>query len=254
MIRRLITRSLIIVLFLIVAAYLAVNLFIREKDYRSPSRFGSYPEGGLYTYNPETIFESLQQGEDDIFTPYFGSPDDITLYYDPVTWSQSDYLKIATALVQKVWGEPSNSKKWNIESVYFAQSCVDSPKGFNRFHIVYYQDLGVTNWKRNYTTRLIDIQPWRGLAYWGGDATFSSTLVSNWKGIDLDGFQIVADDALKVADDHGGGETDKSYCNTISVNMDQHDKQKWNVSYFATDFGMRINANSGKYEILSMDK
>ena len=254
MIKRLIIGALIIGFLLIVVACLAINLFIPEEDYRRPGNFGSYPNGGLYTFNPETIFASLEQGEADVFTPYFGGPDEIELEYNPINWSQSDYLKIASALSQKVWGESLGSKNWNVESVYFAQSCKDNPKGFNRFHIVYYKDLGVTNWKRNYTTRLIDLEPWRGLAYWGGDAIFSSTLVSTWKNIGLEDFVISADEALQIAEERGGNETDKSHCSTISVSMYQHDNEKWDVNYFAAYFGMYIDANSGKYEILNTDK
>jgi hypothetical protein len=147
MIKRIIIWALIMVCFLIVAAYLAINLFIPEEDHRSPGRFGSYPNSGMYTFNPETIFESLEQEETDVFTPYLGNPDETKLYYDPITWSQSDYLKFASARSQKVWGESLSSKNWSVASVYFAQDCKDNPQGFNRFDIVYYKDLGVTSWK-----------------------------------------------------------------------------------------------------------
>lgn len=250
MIKRLVTRVLITVLFLIVITYLAINLFITEKDYRSPGRLGSYPEIGSYTYNSNTILESLDRGETGVFTKYFGSPDDIEIYYDPISWSQSDYLKVASTLSQKIWGESLSSGSWNVESVYFEQDC-KNPKGFNSFYIVYYQDLGVTDWKRKYTTRLIDIQPWRGLASWGGNAIFSSSLLSRWENIDLEDFGISADAALKSAEEHGGNETDKSHCSTISVSMYQHDNEKWDVNYFAAHFGMYIDANSGKYKILN---
>ena len=250
MIKRIIISVLIIVFFLIVIAYLTINLFIREEDYRSPGRLGSYPNSGMNTFNPETIFKSLEQGNIDVFTPYFGSPDEIELYFDTITWSQSDYLKVVNALSQNIWGESLKTKTWNIGSVYFAQDCKDNPKGFNRFYIVYYEDLGVTNWKRNYTTRLIDIEPWRGLAYWGGDAVFTSTLLSRWKNIDLEDFVISAYDALQSAEEHGGNEADKSHCSTISVSMFQRDNEVWDVNYFAANFGMYIDANSGKYKLL----
>lgn len=250
MTKRLIIGALIIAFFLIVAACLAMKLFIPEEDYRSPGRFGSYRNGGLYTFNPETIFESLEQGDADVFIPYFGDPDEIDLYYDPITWSQPDYLKVAIALIQKVWGESLGSENWNVESIYFEQNC-KNPMGFNSFHLVYYNDLGVTNWKRSYTTRLIDIQPWRGLAYWGGDAIFSSTFLSRWENIDLEDFVISADDALQMAEEHGGNETDKSHCSTISVSMYQRDNGKWDVTYFAANFGIYIDAHSGEYEILN---
>ena len=250
MIKRIIIWVVIVICFLIVAAYLAINLFIPEHDYRSPGNFGSYPNSGMYTFNPETIFDSLEQEKTDVFTPYFGNPDEIKLYYDPITWSQSDYLKFASALSHKVWGESLSSKNWSVASVFFEQDC-KNPNGFNGFHIVYYKDLGITGWKRNYTTRLIDAQPWRGLAYWGGDAIFSSTLVSRWRNIGLENFAISADDALQITEEHGGNQTDKSHCSTISVSMFHHDNEKWDVNYFAASFGVYINANSGKYDILN---
>lgn len=243
-------RASTIVLFLMVFIFLAVNLFIPDEDYRSPSRFGSYPISGMYTYNPETIFVSLEQGDTNVFLPYFGNPDAIERYYDPITWSQANYLKIVNALSQIIWDESLDSNKWSVVSVYFAQSCTDNPKGFNRFNIVYYEDLGVKNWKRHYTTRLVDIEPWRGLVYWGSGAIFTSTVLSQWESIELDDFLISADDALQMAEESGGNETDKSHCSTIAVSMFQRDDEKWDVTYFAADFGMYIDANSGKYEVL----
>lgn len=247
--KRPILTALIAILFLIAATCLTINLFTLKEDYRQPGRFGSYPENGMYTFNPETIFESLEQGRADVFTPYFGNPDEIELYYDPLVWSQSDYLKITDALSREIWATPLSSEVWSIESVFFAQSCENDPEGFNRFHIVYFQDLGVTNWKRTYTTRLIEIQPWRGLAYWGGDAIFSSTFLSPWKNINLENFVISADVALQIAEEQGGNETNKSHCSTISVNMYQQDNEKWNVDYFPAYFSMYIDAYTGEYEI-----
>jgi len=253
MVKRLFTWMLIIVFMLMVFVFLGINLFIVEEDYRRPGRLGSYPHSGSYTFNPETILESLNRKESNVFTAYSGSADEIELYYDLITWSQSDYLKIAHALIQKIWGESPDLKNWNIESLYFAQDCKDNPKGFNRFDIVYYKELGVTNWERKYVTRFIEIQPWRGLARWGGDAIFSSSLLSRWDNIDLENFVISADDALQIAGENGGNETDKSadVCSTIRVSMYQHDNKIWDVNYFAANFRIRIDPNSGKYELLN---
>jgi hypothetical protein len=205
----------------------------------------------MYTFNPETIFESLERGKADIFTPYFGNPDDVELYYDPLAWVQLDYFRIADALSHEIWEVSLGSEGWSIESVFFAQNCENDPEGFNRFHIVYFQDLGMTKWKRNYIARLIDIEPWRGLAYWGGDAVFSSNLLSRWKNIDFEDFVISADDALQIAENHGGHEINKSHCTTIGVSMYQHDNEKWDVTYFPANFEMYIDANNGKYEVLN---
>lgn len=253
MTKRLTIWALIIVFFLIVFAFLIVNLFVSEEDYRMPGRLGSYPDSGSYTFDPNTILESLDKGDFDVFTPYFGNPDGIKLNYDPIAWSQSDYLKIASALFQKIWGESLDLKNWHIESVYLAQDC-NASQGFNTFNIVYYQNLGMRNWEHKYVTRLIEIEPWRGLADWGGNAIFSSTLLSEWKNIDLENFVISADDALQIAEEHGGNKADKSDCSTISVSMFQHDHEKWDVNYFAANFRMQINANNRKYKILNMNQ
>lgn len=67
----------------------------------------------------------------------------------------------------------------------------------------------------------------------------------------MENFAISADDALQIAEEHGGNQTDKSHCSTISVSMFQHDNEKWDVNYFAASFGVYIDASSGKYEILN---
>jgi hypothetical protein len=251
MIKRWIIAASIIVLLLLIVAFLAIRFLIVDEAYKSPGRFGSYPNSGMYTFNPETVFESLEQGKSDVFMPYFGSPDEIKLYYDPITWSQSDYLKIADALSKKIWKESSGSQNWKVESIYFSQDCKDNAQGFNSFHIVYYRDLGVANLKRRYATRLIDLESWRGLAYWGADAIFSVTLLSRWKTIDLKDFPVSAENALQIAEEQGGNKTDKNHCSTINVSMYQVDNEKWDVNYFPANFEMYVDANSGKYELLN---
>jgi hypothetical protein len=87
----------------------------------------------------------------------------------------------------------------------------------------------------------------------GGDAIFSSTLLSRWGNIALEDFVISADNALQIAEEHGGSEADKSadVCSTVRVSMYQHDNEMWDVNYFAANFRIQINPNIGKYEVLN---
>lgn len=228
--------------------FLTANYFVVEDEYYKAGSFGHYPDGGYSTFNPETILGALHQGETDVFTPFLGDIDGLDEHDGQITWSQSDYLKVTSALSQSIWGEPLDLENWKVRSVYFSQACKDNPIGFNMFEMVYYRPLAA-----GYTARYINIEPWRGLVTWAGNGIFSSPILSRWNNINLEGFVISADDVLQIAEKHGGSETDKGagVCSTISVSMFRQDNDIWDVDYSEADFRIRIDPTSGEYKILN---
>lgn len=234
-----------------------VFVFLFGEDYGgSPGHFNIYPESSYYEIDPETILDTVNLGENDMFTPFFGDWNREEPYFSSITWTQSDFLIIANALSLKIWREPLDLESWDVKYMSLSRSCTNSPNGYDALRIVYYKSLGITNWERHYTTRLIEIRPWKGLVRWGGDAAFSTPLLLGWDGIDLTKFEVTADDALQIAEKNGGSDVRLKVDNAcwIALYMDHNPPLKrreiWEVEYERTGFYIDINPYTGKYKIL----
>lgn len=251
---------LIILLFLTILVVLVsqVVIFLFGEDYSgSPAYFSAYSNSGYYEINPETILTNIDQGNNDVFVPFFGDPNRDEPYYDNIVWTQSDYLKIANALSLETWNEPLDLETWQVIDMDLIGSCDDNAQGFHTFTITYYKSLGLTNWERHYATRLIEINSWQGLVRWGKDAVFSTPLVLGWDGTDLNQFKITADDALQIAETNGGSDVrlkvDNACRFVLRVNQlsPLPHRVNWLVDYDRADFYMHINPYTGKYNILN---
>ena len=222
----------------------------------SPAYFGDYSNSGYYEINPETILTTIDQGNNDVFVPFFGDPDQDEPYYGDISWSQSDYLKIANALSLKTWNEPLDLENWQVIDMDLIGSCDDKTQGFHTFTITYYKSLGIINQEIHYITRLIEIISWQGLVRWGKDAEFSAPLLLGWDGVELPRFSITADDALQIAEENSGSEIRSKVNNDcrIIVTVNQLSPfphpVNWLVDYDRADFYMHINPYTGKYKVL----
>ncbi len=240
---------------MIAVIFIAYQFSLRDDDdnmsSNNPGFLGSYQNNGYYRINPETILGDLDQGKTDVFTPFFGDPDNIKDFYTTV-WTQSDYLEIANALSQKVWNEPLDLKDWGVYEVYFQEGCTDNPRGFDTLIISYYKTVKV-GLEIEYSTRFIQMQAWQGLVGWGGNETFTDPLLFGWHWIDLTKFKIPAETALQIAEKNGGREARANDANKcmIDVTMFEEDNGVWEVDYFGTDFTLIINPYTGSYKTLS---
>ncbi len=186
---------------------------------------------GYYKIDPDTILASLDRGETDVFAPEPATPP-APIFNSTISWHQSDYLKITNAAFQSVWKETFAS--WSLLSMVFDTSCRDDPDGFESGDIHFFKAD-----ETNYTTREVLITPQDEDVSWGGGGLGSgfSRPSSGWKSIDLIGLKITADDALEIADDHGGKSfrlAKKNQCSLIAaLNMDAYDS--WQVEYFGND-------------------
>jgi hypothetical protein len=248
----------IIFLSLIVLALLAgqtVLFLFGEDSSRSPGYAREYPDSGYYEINPGTILASLDQGKTDVFVPFLGDPDRDEPHYDSIAWTQADYLKIANALSLEAWNEPLDLESWKTEYIRLVQKCENDPRGFHTFAIVYSKELGMRDLERRYVTRLIEINAWQGLIYWGKNATFSAPLLLGWDGAELTRFKIVADDALQIAEKSGGSNIRSEVNNNCRIILSVNQlstlphQQNWLVDYERTKFYVHINPYTGKYKI-----
>jgi hypothetical protein len=246
-----------LIIFLVLAALVpligqTLGYLFGEDLNRSPAYFSVYPDSGYYEIDPTTILERLNHGETNVFTPFFGDWDREEPYYDSITWTQSDYLKIANALSLETWKEPLDLKGWDVLMIDLQRSCDDNPHGFDTFSITYYKSMGIKNWERQYTTRLIEVYSWKGIIRWGSNAVFSTPLLLGWDGFDLTQFKIMADDALPIAEENGGRDVRRKVDNSCWILLTANQLSplphgvNWLVDYERADFYMHINPYSGK--------
>lgn len=230
-------------------------VFLFGENYgRSPAYLSVYPDSGYYEINPETILASIDQGEMDVFVPFYGDADRSEPYYDSIAWTQSDYLKIANVLSLKTWNEPLDLRGWQVIDMDLMQDCDNDTHGFHTFTITYYKALGVTNWERRYLSRLIEIYSWQGLIRWGKDASFSAPLLLGWDGFDLTQFKITGDDAIQIAERNGGEDARQSVDNSCVTVLSANQlaplphRVNWLVNYEQADFYLHIDPYTGEYE------
>ncbi len=245
--------SVVLLCFLVTA--LVSKIFLYDNGYSNPLHFSSYYDSGYYEIHPGTILESLSQKKNDLFTP---ASEEIwnrdEPHYEVITWSQSDYLKVADALSREVWHEPLDLKEWKVLYLDLEQDCVDNPLGFYEFSIVYFQNSGIGFWSREYQTRLIEVYTWRGLIRWG-EASFSDALLPGWGNADVYNFKVTADNALFVADNNGGSKVRQKAHNAcwiaVWVNnyppVNGYSNNDWLVDYRMVDFSIRIDPFSSKF-------
>lgn len=208
--------------------------FLRDsKPEPSPNFLSGYPDDrwGYYQFNLRTILASLDQGKMDAFIPSAMDPNDVDIEYDNIAWTQADFLRVASALSQKIWNEPLDLDGWAIYSFYFIGECSDNFDGFDDFHIVYYKTVK-TGWETVYSARYLTLTPWRGTVRWAGDGEFSELFIFPWGNIELTKFKTTAEQAVQIANKNGG-KVNQDRCR---IRADIRDGD-WRIEY-ETDTGL----------------
>ncbi len=241
---------LLIILILIITLVYAYELD-RGKLRTSPSLLTSYSARGYYLIDPETILAKLEQGQIDVFTPLIDDPDTLEpLNNVPYSWTQANFLEVASALGQMVWDDPMDLNDWSVYFIFFAGSCQDDPMGFDDATITYFKTVE-RHGKKVYTTRVIDIELDYNMVVWGGGATFPRSILNLWKSVDLSEAKITADAALRIAEENGSIQSDTICAVYISSPYSNNDG-KWHLS--ESGFEMYIDMDTGEYEVLNTDQ
>ena len=157
----------------------------------NPNTIEAYPENktGYYQFDPQTILASLDQGKINPFTPSSVDPNTVDTYYPDVAWTQSDFLRVANALSQRIWNEPLDLHTWDVYFILAEGDCSDHFSGFNSFNLTYYKTIK-TGWETVYIARHIDLTLWSGVARWAGDGNFSTPFIFGWKHVEPAKFLI----------------------------------------------------------------
>lgn len=255
---RLVRKSILLfgLFFIIITIYDYSN---NDRKYsHNPVHMSSYEISGYYAIDPNTILAALNHGETNVFLPLQGDPFTTEeLANVNISWTQADYIQIANALSQLVWGEPLDFKRWKVSSLDFRIGCQSA--GFDYGEITYFRPYEVI-W---YTTRHIEIDPYSGIVRWGDRETYPQPILFNkWNDFDLPTSSITADDALRIANENGGADArlkEGNKCHYINIsipNSDKNNVDKWDIYYISNRlfFEIYIDPYTGEFEVQESNK
>jgi hypothetical protein len=210
----------------------------------------SYTDSGLFRIDSGMILTSLNQGDTDVFLPDTRSMDDRLdgpiLYIEPIRWGQSDHLKLVNTLNQYVWKDSLDN--WKLFSIIFLTDCQDNLSGLQRGDFRYFKTT-LYGGKITDTWREFETAPQYLFVAWGGGAKFAHPLFGR-KNIDLRRLMVTAEDALKIAEEHGGRDARlraQNQCDIYLSLAPEGLKKGWWISYNTSDnFEIQIDPYTGE--------
>jgi hypothetical protein len=250
--KKLLIWLIIVLLALVLALYGCMYIFFGYLSY-DPYIFPNsswQPEKGNFLIDPETILDSLNNGDMNVFSPNLKQADGElpeVVFDGPFYWTPRDYLMIAEALNQKVWKDTLND--WEIYKMVFLMDCQDNPSGFEQGHVIYFKTISNDNGQKSYTIREFFIMPKNGYVKWGGGASAARPLFG-WKSIELDKM-IDAVDALRIAEENGGIDARLKFNNDCNIHLSLSPEMYagWDIWYSvgnSSKFKIAIDPFTGK--------
>ena len=222
-------------------------IFMDPRERRSPDVFfSSYGNTGAVRFDTETILNSLQRGDMDVFirtNETLGTQK----YETPFIWKQADYLLVTDALHQLAW--KTTLDDWSLHNMSFLGECSDQI-GFDIAKISYAKVIGL----QEYSFHMIGIYPRAGEGEWGG-GEFPRSLFDQWYYIDLQKLTIALEDAIQIAEINGGEHARLSVHNrcTVNVSLSSYPDPHWEISYSLVPtriFEIRVDAYTGKSQVI----
>ena len=188
-----------------------------------------------YLIDPQTIVESIEKGNEAVFTLSSSEPTSMPLdQQKSVNWKSDDYLYITAAFFEYVWGDSLND--WQMNRVHFKLSCEDISTGLQESMTTFFKDIETTEGEVR-LVRDIHIYPKRNYIYvW--ERMYTPKLV-NWTAIDLEKLTISAESALEIAEYKGGQDKRFQVNNHCSIDLslvpDSASYKGWRVYYRSFD-------------------
>ena len=233
-------------------AVLLVSLACESQDLSLEIKEQQISRGnGVYAFNSQTILQSLAQGKMNVFALQSATPESSQADSPPVRWSQTDFFRVAQAFHESVWQEPM--KSWKLNDIFFRLRCEYAPLGpqFVSFKMFKTARIREANSRLE---RNIDIRPQQNQASWTGIEYYPER--SRWPSLDLAQIKILAEQALHIAESHGGQEarlTIENKCDIFGSLVAGLRDNDWRVSYSGEPdvrlFEMNIDEQTGEYKI-----
>jgi hypothetical protein len=199
-----------------------------------------------YSIDSKTILESLDRGDNNVFTLLKATPTPIPLTSQPSrvpSWHLVDYFRVAQALHQRDMHEPLGVQ--NLYYMSFDMDCAEVEHAtfyYAKFSSFKTMNVGKEETRIDYS---ILIQPSDNLV-----STFKGEYTPNIKTrqpINLTHYRISIEQALQIAEKNGGADQRLNYKNDceIYVRAPVSNTKGWEVSY-------SINRNKAWYEIFDI--
>lgn len=217
-------------------------------DFPYPSGLSDYDHYGYFQIDPETVLVKIDSGVMNPFSKETRNMEEI--WTDPashpieIQWSQSEYFRIYESLGGVLW--EGNYQSWDLYGFNFNTKCQAGLRGFDEGEVTYFRTT-YRNGGLKYETRYIRVNPSYRSVAWGDEAIFPRFVI-DWKGIKLEELVITADDALKIAEEHGGREYRESVDNDCSIFLilQPRSYSGWLVTYGLNGFVVLIDPYTGK--------
>jgi len=207
---------------------------------------------GVYTFDSQTILQSLAQSETSVFTLQLSTPESPRTGLPPVQWSQVDFYRIAQAFHEFAWQEPIES--WKLNELFFKLDCEHAPLGpqfmsLDLFKSVHVRQTNSRLW------RAIFIKPQQNQVSWIGIEYYPER--SRWSSLDFAQIKIPAEQALQIAESQGGQEARLAAENkcwidgALVAGLRDND---WRIAYTGEGlvrlFEINIDEQTGTYKIV----
>lgn len=205
-----------------------------------------------YTINPDTILESLEQGEKDVFSLQHATPEvDLSVSDTPVKWNQSDFLRIAQGFHQFVWNESLDD--WLFGSMQFGLDCKDFESGPQYAYFGYYKVQSNGSQSLRIVHEIYILHQPNSIR---SVETQYPPQLQDWKTLDLAKVKISLKDALAIAENHGGTKVRSQVENQCKIMLSlapAAEYSGWQVLYSNNNtlLLVYIDPFSGEYQIMS---
>lgn len=221
--------------------------------YMGASREFPEPIYKYYLFEPNSVLESLTQGNTNTFLPQSENFEPVSSEpVEIVQWSQMDYIRIAEAIHRQFWDNTLDD--WKIQFMIFRADCEYVDQGPQQAVFEFYR---ITDplFQRTGFEETINIDPaTKSIVLKNGNLNSRSEYS---RSIDLSRLKVSANEALKMAEDSGGREARLEIGNSCAVTAvlnPYEGSEGWNIYYYNKDstniFEINIDEQTRVYEII----
>jgi hypothetical protein len=228
----------------------AAHIVIMELENESHGQiFGEY-----YTFDAKTIFREYDKGEENLFSVISDEELENLEAYPLSDWGQKEFLEALNLFHQTAFHQPLDEK---LSGASFSlPNCNQITLGLQSA-VIFTHNFGFSEGYAVYYSYYIE--PNRNFAYWHGD---SYEPIISWpiSSLNLSKIKITAEEALQIAEKHGGEDirlTNQNQCDIdIDISADEH-HGNWVVSYnstidkFTSLLRIEVDSTTGKTKVLT---
>jgi hypothetical protein len=184
-----------------------------------------------YRIDSQTILQSIAQGKTGVFTPVNERPETVPVSQRvSVDWGPEDYLQIAKAFQEEIWGE--SLEPWQLHSVSYALNCAEVGRGFQDARLEFFSVVPMGD-RQARLVHFLDIDPRNNLVF-AWEREFYPQ-VRDWPFVGHGENTFSAGDILQIAESNGGRDQRLSIQDACAIDVlispDSVSFDGWLVAY-----------------------